>query len=620
MNEIERLLESLTQEERDQTCKDLVRMSVTSREDLKHWCQFYLNVDLADCIVSRFADSSPLDMVWEVYKFCMDTLNEEPLSIMYVAGRASQKTLAAAVLQVIIPLHFGRNVVHLGGTKDQARRAYHYFKKFVSRRYVKDLLVSEPTQLKSTFNVEGEEVDVEILSISPMAVQGAHGSVVSLDELSSLSPEKVMAYKDVNGIPVYSNEGRPWIKFGISSRKGSYTVIETEYENRDKSGMKFRFWTVLENTKKCPDSISGTEPFSYYGNAIENEKVTEEEFQKLPDSSKTKFEKIDAFKGCWSCPLAVVCGGDLKKQTSTCRTLRPTRSVIAEFKGAELGWFLSQKMSLQPSSEGLIFSKFKRAVFEKTPNEIYKIFTGTEAGTTLTEQDLITFMIKKGVKRYAGLDHGTSHPAVVVVIYEDAAGMIYIMNVTGLTGLEPEQLKSLVANMKAKYDFQVLYPDTAAPGMNKMLRKVVKVFDDFDKRGQIENGITLIRQRIYSTDGTTAFFGLKGNVDFMCNEMEKYHYMFDTGGNLTDEPEDAFNHSIDALRYAAINRWKQKVKGVAADTRPDEQPDEKVEEYKKKVSEKADNWLADQIRGSVEDAGGSVGPQTSKSGNSFWDI
>jgi len=622
MNEIEKLLEGLTPEEKALLCKDLVRMRCKTREDLHNWGKFFMNVDLADCTVSRFADSNPLDMVWEIYQLCADDHREEPVSLMYIAGRASQKTLAVAVLQVILPLHFGRAVVHLGGTKDQARRAYLYFKKFVSRPYLRDFLLSDPTQSKTTFVVDGEEVDVEILSISPMAVQGSHAPIVSLDELSSLSKEKMAAYQDVGGIPVYTNDGKPWFQFGISSRKGRYTVIETEYENREKSGMLFRFWTILENTKRCPDSISGTEPFTYYVNAKENIKMTQEEFNKTDESTQSKMERINAYKGCFSCPLAAVCAGDLKKQTSTCRTLRPTQSVIAEFKKADLSWFLSQKMSMEPSSEGLIFAKFKRVVFEKTPREMYRIFTGTDPGRELAESELVNFMIQKGVKRYAGLDHGSTHPAVVVVIYEDGNGIIYIMNVTAQAELEPEQLKELVFSMKKKYDFHTLYPDTSRPELNKMLRKVVKVFDDFDKSGQIENGITLIRQKLYSTGGTTAFFGIKGNCDFMCSEMEKYHYDHDAGGKLTDVPVDEFNHSIDALRYAAINRWKTRTGGVAASTagQVDEKPKEDPKQYQQAVAKKQENWLSDQIRQSVETGGGGEGLQTSKSKTNYWDI
>ncbi len=611
-------LSNLTKDERDVVAKVLLFQRLLNKEQLRLWLIFFLGVDLADCTVSRFSTSNPLDMVWDIYQFCADDKNEEPLDLRYIAGRASQKTLSLAALQILLPLHFKRPAVHFGGTLAQAKRAYTYFKKFVMRPYVRDTLKDEPTQQKTVFIVDGEEIEIEILSISTMAVQGAHAPIVSLDELAALSPDKVKAYEDVSGIPTYTHDGRPWIKFGISSRKGAYTVIEREYEEREKTGTLFKFWTVLENTSKCPDSISGTQNYSYYVNALENKVATVEEYETYSEMERTKYEKVKAKKGCLTCPLKAICAGDLKKQTSTCKTLRPTKSLIQEFKQADLQWFLSQKMSMTPSLEGLIFSKFKRDIFEKTPAEMYELFTGQKAEREYREEELIDLMLSKGCKAYAGLDHGHTDPAVVVVIYEDGVGNIYIMKVYAQTGLDPEQLRDKVHELQEKYRFTHLYPDTSQPAINDLIRKGkrVKVVDDFDKKGQIENGITLIRQKIAPNTGGTKLFGLKGNCDFLVHEMEKYHNEEDAGGNITDTPADEFNHGIDALRYAAINRWERGSRIMGA--QQEQVKKETAEEYKDKVQQQNSNWLSEKIKEAAE--GNVVKVQKSKNKGTYWDI
>ncbi len=307
-------LSSLTEAEQDAVTRLLLFQKLQNKEQLRLWLIKFLDVDLADQTISRFATSNPLDMVWDIYQFCADDKNDEPLDLRYIAGRASQKTLSLAALKVILPLHFKRSVVHFGGTVTQAKRAYTYFKKFVMRPYVRDYLKSEPTQQKTLFMIDGEEIEIEILSISTMAVQGAHAPVVSLDELASLAPDKIKAYDDVSGIPTYTHDGKPWIKFGISSRKGAYTVIEREYEEKDKTGTIFKFWSVLENTQKCPDSISGTQKHTYYANAFENKTLSVEQYNNLSEMDKTKFDKIVARENCFSCPLSAVCGGDLKNK------------------------------------------------------------------------------------------------------------------------------------------------------------------------------------------------------------------------------------------------------------------------------------------------------------------
>lgn len=611
---------SLTPQEQDEFSKILVVQKLRSKEQLKYWLKYFLDVDLIDTKVSRFATSTPLDFVWDIYEFCLNDKNEEPLSLFGIAGRGSQKTLGAAVLQVILPLHFKRGVVHLGGTDAQANRAYNYFRKFALRQYIKPYLVGEPKISRSEFNVGGKIVENEILSITLASVNGPHQPVVSIDELASLAPNKLAAYPSIAGIPVYTEDGRPWVKFGISSRYGRYTVIETEYENREETGAIFKFWTILENTKRCPDSISGTEDFSYYVDIFDNKAVTIQEYEKLDLVDKDKFEKVNAKKGCFSCPMKVVCAGDAKKQNSKCRTLKPIRATISEFKQSQYDWFLSQKMSLQPSSEDLVYPKFKRKEFEKTPRQMYEVCFGKDPQAEITEEDLIREFKKAGLKRYAGVDHGYTHPFALVIIYEDSLGNVYIMKSFEQSGLEPPEVVDVIQKFKLKYDFTVVYPDTANPAVNNMIKKVVKVIDDFNKSPH--DGIALIRQKMCPSVGPTKFYGLSGNVDSLINNLEKYHFSYASDGKLTDKPVKEFDDSHDGLSYAAQNRWN-KGKLITSPNDPNfnkKEKEETKEQYAEKVNKQYDDWLSQQIKQTTAERGGTSGTKSSKSKNFFWDV
>lgn len=621
-------LDSLPTDQKDALYRELLMKRLSNRNQLRQWCKTFISVDLADCTVSRYATSNPLDMVWDIYEFCLLAEvdeNLDPQNRFYIAGRSSQKTLSTAVLQILLPLHFGRSFTHFGGTQDQARRAYIYAKSFLSKKYVSDFLKTEPTQQSTIFTVNQEDVLLEILSISPMAVQGPHSPVVSLDELGSLSPDKIRAYGDVAGIPIYTKDGKPWIKFGISSRKGKHTIIETEYDNRQKSGTIFKFWTVLENTARCPDSLSGTEPLEMYVNPIENKVMLEKEFIEFSESKPNeaaKFDKVMARDKCITCPLAAQCGGDLKNQTSTAKTLRPARATIQQFKGASsLEWWLSQSMSMTPSAEGAVFPKFKREAFEKTPNEIYEIFMGEPAGADITEDRLIEVMIAAGVKRFAGLDHGYTHPEALVVVYEDSRGNAYIMASIEIAGLEPQEVIDMVRTAHNKYKFTVLYPDTEAPSINKAIQnakpRICRVHTDFKK--DIEKGITAIRGKLSPTVGHTKLFGVKGSVDTMTTNFEKYHYATDSAGKLTDDVVDVEDDSMAALRYIAQNRWESTGRMIIGkDTAIKETPDETKVRQNQAIADSQTNWLKKEIAKSIQ-TGGDVPPTTkAKSGGGFW--
>ena len=577
---------------------------------------FFLGVDLADCTVSRFATSNPLDMVWQIYQFWRDNTVKKPMIIYFIAGRSSQKTLSMACLQVILPLHFGIGVVHFGGTSEQATRAYNYFNNFVSKPYVKDYLESEPTQKQTLFNVNGERVAVEILSISPARVQGPHQPAVSLDELSSLTPDKMSAYDDLSGVPVASVDGHPWVMFGVSSRKGKHTIIETEYDRKDKTGILFKFWTVFENTKACPVEIRGEKRLEMFVNALENSALLKEDFEMLEPHIQAKYEQVNAYEGCYKCPMAAICSGDLANQTSSCKTLRNTESVIEEFKTApSLEWFLSQKMAMTPASDQNVFPKFKRDKFLKTPREMWTIWKGEDPGREISKAELIREMIAAGVDRYAGLDHGFTHPMGFTVVFHDPADRIYIMRVIKRSGLEPVDVVKLVEKELAEYDFKVVYPDTARPDVNSMLRKVIKIGDNFDKNPDL--GVTLLRGKIAPTYGPTKFFGLIGEAEPLADEMEKYHYVLDSGNIITEEIAKVFDDAIDSLSYPAQNRWKNKNVNIPVEETPKILTrDERTTVGLQKINE----GFSELIKEHVAEKNGENVTKQSKNKGIFWDF
>lgn len=598
---LDEVLSSLPELERSSLLQLLVTQKVRTKKDLQNWLKFFLDVDLADCIVSRYSNSCPLDFVWDVYYFCLSDTSKKPMSIFGIAGRASQKTLCASVLQAVLPLHFQRGVVHFGGTEDQANRAYTYLKSFVSRPYISPFLKEDPKISKTTFLVRGKEVEVEILALTESSVQGPHQPACSIDELASLAPNKLAAYPSIAGVPVYTQDGKPWVKFGISSRQGRYTVIETEFEKRHKTNAEFRFWTVLENTKMCPPEISGTEDLEMYVDPYQNKALLQSEFDQLDQNKQQKFTKVTAKSNCYSCPLAAQCSGNLTKQTSTCRSLKPVEATIEEFKQAELGWWLSQKMSLQPSADEMVFPKFIREEFEKTPREIYSIWAGKDPGKDLTVDELVSIFDSAGLKRGAGIDHGVSHPETCVIVYEDSQDRAYIVKVFAESGLEPPSVVERISYLGNRFKFSNIWPDPASPGLNMMLEKIFNVDSAFVK--DVDMGIQLIKAKMFPTVGKTKIYGVKGECDALVDNIEKYRYKRDTSGKLTDTPVKADDDCIDALSYYAQNNWFYS-HGIYAGLDGGALKSETTTEYQEKIVENKANWMKQEIDKAIADNGG----------------
>ena len=599
---------------KDEIMRRLLLQRLKNKQHLRQWCKTFLEVDLQDCTVSRFSTSNPLDMVWEVYDFCLRQTNQdEPESHFYIAGRSSQKTLSCAVIQILMPLHFGRGVVHFGGTEDQANRQYVYFKKFVSRPYIAEHLKEEPKMSITNLSVNGKESSIEVLALTAQSVQGAHQPIVTIDELVSLAPNKVAAYPDIAGVPSYTEEGLPWVKVGISSRKGRHTVIEKEYDERERTGAKFKFWTVFENTQRCPDSRSGTQDLEMFVSVQENKALLKDDYLALEPEQQIRYERVIAKEKCIECPLRAVCAGDAKKQTSKCKALRPIQATISNFKQSNYDWFLSQSMSMQPSADDLVYPRFDRTKFIKTPREMLTIFMGEDPGTQISEQVLIDQMKKIGVKRYAGLDHGYTHPTAIVIVYEDARGNAYVMRSVEVSGLEPPQKVDLVKSLHNIYDFTIIYCDPEDPSTNGMIGRQVRVGAIFKK--DVSAGHAFIRYKMSPPYGDTKLFGLEGNTQSLVDNFEKYHFKKSSDGKLTEEVQKTYDDSHDALSYVAQNRWK-----LRGEVHVSAVPIQDTSVGKTYTSDEQGVWLKDEIQKTIVDLGGNKVTKSSKKGGFYWDI
>lgn len=600
---------------------------VSSKEELDAWLRFYLKVELGPQAVSRFATSSPLDMVWDIYSFFLNEAVTEPRIAYFIAARSTQKTLSLAVLKVILPLHFGLSFTHFGGTLDQANRAYSYLRKFVKRPYIAPFVTGDPKLSTTTYELpDGTIAIVEIAPLTPSSVQGPHTPVLSVDELASLSPQKMGAYPDLAGIPVNSDSGHPWVQFGISTRKGRFTIIETEYENRHNTGVEFYFWTMFEGAKRCPDEISGTIPTTYYANVQENITKTPEEFDALPESKKTDYTKADAFDGCLNCPLRNVCLGDAKKQQSDSKYLRAIPDLIKTFKRAEYSWNLSQRMSMSPSAENLVYSSFSRDLFEKTVEEMHEIAFHEPAPPGLTPQGLAKKMLDHSFSCTIGNDHGSTAPETFVVCFEDSAENIYIMEVIAQSSLDPNETTDLALKIGQKYGVRTIVPDQSDPGKNKLLQKTAFFSVKTDYKKGIAEMITAIKMAIKPTDPGphgTKMFGIKGQCNPLIDNFEKYRWATAPDGKTTDVPVDADNDCCDGLGYIALYRkWVKRSQMVFSygEVQPNTAPGDMIT---KRDIERVQTITKDRgvsIKGVInEELGESVEPSTvvTKTGNIF---
>jgi intein/homing endonuclease len=143
----------LTSQQREQIKRDLLFVPCTSKKNLHTWIKVYLGLDLPDCIVcddephNPPSNSSPMDLVWELYSKALDGTDENFQQVLAYAARGAFKTLSCSILEILSVLHLNRNVAHAAAIESQAAVCGQYIAKYFRRPYLKDYLSSKNKRL-----------------------------------------------------------------------------------------------------------------------------------------------------------------------------------------------------------------------------------------------------------------------------------------------------------------------------------------------------------------------------------------------------------------------------------------------------------------------------------------
>ena len=143
-----------------------------------------------------------------------------------------------------------------------------------------------------------------------------------------------------------------------------------------------------------------------------------------------------------------------------------------------------------------------------------------------------------------GLDWGFSNDptsCVRVYLHEDSLYVQEIMYRTGCTNKEiADVLKSQGVDTRDK-----IWADSAEPkSIEELHRSGFNIHPTYKGSDSINVGIDMLkRYKLYCTQDSV-------NV---IKEMRNYKWQQDKNGRLLNKPVDAFNHAIDALRYAVYN-------------------------------------------------------------------
>lgn len=534
-----------------------------SKEELRKWIIAFLDFFPIHEQVSRYTTATPMDMIWQVYNG-MDKEPYQPRRSIWIAARGKQKTASVAIIEILALLHFKRNVFHLACTEKQAARAKEWQNRFIGKPHIKEFFkgTNNSTVISCNHPDAPYPLTYEIAPAHLTRVQGPRSNLLVIDEVSTLKGEKIQSYKEAAYIPVPTNDGKPPLRLMITSRRGAYTVTEEEIADSEKTKTQVRFWTCLEGTKVCPEEKHGKEKIEVYSNIYSNTMLEPPAFADLPASDKDKYDKIEVFKGCLSCELKNVCRADLAKPRKTMKFMPTVDDLIQDFAASEYDIFLSQMMSLQPSSEGLVFPTYSGSVHKVNYNKMWLTFTGTvhtedksrpRMDLDVTEEEIVKRFHTDGVPCYAGIDWGvTADPSVALFAFITGDEKVFVMR-TFYTRKDAQMfLQEVWDRFHSFYNVQKYFCDSSAPGNIKMMKRNwgFHVSEDDKKDRTIIEGIFQIRRLLRPSVGPPRLFFNDKECPDLHEEFTKYHHDIDSAGEIIDDSfEDKWNHGLDALRY-----------------------------------------------------------------------
>ena len=180
-----------------------------------------------------------------------------------------------------------------------------------------------------------------------------------------------------------------------------------------------------------------------------------------------------------------------------------------------------------------------------TDEDYWRIYGLGERGMSRATIFQFGYSEPRGTLLSYGLDFGfTNDPTAIVAVYQDGENLIIdeIVYTTGLTNRDIAlKLRDAGIDQRAE-----IFADSAEPKSIEELHRFGWNTKPTTKGADsIIVGIDVLkRHKLFITSRSK-------NLE---RELRNYKWTEDKNGNLLNKPIDAFNHAIDAMRYAAYNK------------------------------------------------------------------
>jgi phage terminase large subunit len=169
---------------------------------------------------------------------------------------------------------------------------------------------------------------------------------------------------------------------------------------------------------------------------------------------------------------------------------------------------------------------------------------GSVDGLVFPEYELID-ELPKNIPFAYGMDFGFAADPTTLILVAEKDDVIYCDELIYRNGLMTNELSGIMKSLNIK---NYIYADSSDPRMIEDIHRYgFNIKPCIKGQDSVFAGINYIRERKLKVT--------KRSLNLI-RELNNYMFIQDKNGKMTNEPCDAFNHCIDAIRYACYTQHK----------------------------------------------------------------
>lgn len=374
------------------------------------------------------------------------------------------------------------------------------------------------------------------------------------------------ALKEAQMIPSTFGKYYPLTVY-LSTRKFAGGLMEKTLKQTINAGGEILRWNILDVTERIPHDVARVdEPrkIRYISRELPMETLMEEDWNRLPDETKHKYEKLEAYAGIADHPFLPVMrnylvdrpqddyGGLYKKLVATHNNFKQLDADMAD----------AQLLCNKPSSSGLVYPRFDSVQNVLSVQQAWEKLSGNT--TPCDFRMLKQYILDLGVTIIGGGDWGFTDWTVLPTLALLPGGEVWHMDTLMAQGLEIDDIVKYGKELQDDWLTDKWWVDQNYPSyLQTLRRKAGWKCPKFTK--DVAAGIAALQGKIVDSTNVRKYFIIDTpNNKPVINAFGEYRWATDGKGEIIEgkpyHDKEGVSDIMDSIRYPFQNLFSKGAK------------------------------------------------------------